>query len=220
MEIWETHCHTSEVSCCGKSTAEEMATAYKEAGYAGIVITDHFEKNTFQKRCLSQDPQDMVAWYLSGYKNAKKAAQCKVLWGIELRFTENMNDYLVYGLTEEQLVDLCRDNVFEWGIKWFSEYAKERDILVFQAHPFRTGMTVTDPYLLQGIEVYNGAGHDSRNPIAQWWADRYGLLKIGGSDAHHVDRTATGGIVTDRTIATMEDFCQVIRDEKIRLLMK
>jgi len=221
VEIWETHCHTSEVSGCGKSTGAEMAKAYAKAGYTGIVITDHFEINTFRDCCPYENPQDMVKWYLSGSQAAKEAAVCKVLWGIELRFTENTNDYLVYGLTEEQLVALCRDHVFEWGIKQFSHYAKQRGILLFQAHPFRNGMMVNRPELLYGIEIFNGhPNHDSRNQMAQWWAEHYGLARISGSDAHHINLIATGGIMTDKTIQTMEDFCQVISETKTKLLMK
>ena len=36
------HVHTSETSPCGKIAARELVRLYKEAGYDGIVITDHF----------------------------------------------------------------------------------------------------------------------------------------------------------------------------------
>ena len=38
---YETHMHTSASSACGCNTPEEMVEAYKNAGYAGIIITDH-----------------------------------------------------------------------------------------------------------------------------------------------------------------------------------
>lgn len=35
-------------------------------------------------------------------------------------------------------------------------------MLFYQAHPFRNSMKITNPELLDGIEVYNGhPGHDS-----------------------------------------------------------
>ena len=35
---YETHCHTSQVSRCAKSTGAEMARKYKEIGYTGIIV--------------------------------------------------------------------------------------------------------------------------------------------------------------------------------------
>ena len=39
---YDIHTHTSEVSPCGKVEAEKVVELYKEAGYTGIVITDHY----------------------------------------------------------------------------------------------------------------------------------------------------------------------------------
>ena len=39
---FEMHSHTNWCSACGNSSPEEMAAAYWDAGYAGMVITDHF----------------------------------------------------------------------------------------------------------------------------------------------------------------------------------
>ena len=40
--LYETHMHTSQGSACAHSTGEEMARAYHERGYTGIIVTDHF----------------------------------------------------------------------------------------------------------------------------------------------------------------------------------
>ena len=39
----DTHVHISEVSACGRLTAEQMVSLYRKAGYAAIVITDHLK---------------------------------------------------------------------------------------------------------------------------------------------------------------------------------
>ena len=39
--LYETHMHTSESSKCANNTGAEMARACRDAGYAGIIITDH-----------------------------------------------------------------------------------------------------------------------------------------------------------------------------------
>ena len=48
--LYETHMHTSESSACARSTGREMAQAAKEAGYTGIIITDH---NWYGNSCIS-----------------------------------------------------------------------------------------------------------------------------------------------------------------------
>ena len=39
---YETHLHTSQASACGSSKGSEHARFYKEMGYQGIIVTDHF----------------------------------------------------------------------------------------------------------------------------------------------------------------------------------
>ena len=39
--LYETHLHTSEASACACSTGKEMAQACKDAGYTGIIVTNH-----------------------------------------------------------------------------------------------------------------------------------------------------------------------------------
>ena len=40
--LYETHMHTRQASACGKCTGKEHARFYKEQGYTGIIMTDHF----------------------------------------------------------------------------------------------------------------------------------------------------------------------------------
>lgn len=40
----EMHAHDCEVSPCAVIKAKELVDGYKEAGYDGIVITNHFDK--------------------------------------------------------------------------------------------------------------------------------------------------------------------------------
>ena len=40
--LYETHMHTKEGSACGRDNAADIVRAYKEAGYAGVIVTDHF----------------------------------------------------------------------------------------------------------------------------------------------------------------------------------
>ena len=67
---YETHCHSSQCSGCAKSTSQELVYAYHAAGYAGLVLTDHFIwGNTAVDKNLPWD-QRMKAYY-QGYLDAK-----------------------------------------------------------------------------------------------------------------------------------------------------
>ena len=217
--VYETHCHTDESSRCGKVPGAEAARMYKEAGYAGIVITDHFNSYTFDKAGL-KTWEEMIAHHMAGYRAAKalEDEDFTVLYGLELRFeAENDNDYLVYGADEDYLRAhpfLCYQDSYED----FYCRAKEEGLIVFQAHPFRNRIQVVNPDCVDGIEVFNGNfRHDSRCEIALEWAKKYRLPMLSGSDFHQTADLAHGGIVTDRPIRTMADFLSVLREQRYAL---
>ena len=210
----ELHAHTAETSNCGKVPAAELVETYIREGYSTVVITDHLSTHTYFKydyKSMSWD--EKIDVFMLGYNAALKAAKGRinVLLGMEICFdsTDSRNDYLVFGITEEFL----RKNreLIDESIKSFSEIARKNGLLVFQAHPFRVGMTLTDAKYLDGIEVYNGSvRHDSNNEIAEIWADKYGLRKSSGSDYHRVLDEARGGIITDTEIKTNDDLLRVL----------
>ena len=69
LMLLDTHVHTSQVSPCGKVPAEEMIELYKEAGYGGVIITDHYYKGYFES--LGNRPwEEKIQSFLSGYKAA------------------------------------------------------------------------------------------------------------------------------------------------------
>ncbi|MCH5189386.1 MAG: PHP domain-containing protein [Oscillospiraceae bacterium] len=214
--ICEMHAHTSNTSRCAHVSAEEMIDDYVKARYDGIVVTDHLSPSTyarFEGTAISW--KEKVDFFLQGYKAALKAAdnKIKVFLGMEIRFyfpeDANMNDYLVYGVTEKFLYDNV--DIDRMRIPEFSELVHKNGMAIFQAHPFRTGMTITNPKYLDGIEVYNGCPrHNSRNEIANIWADTHSLLKTSGSDFHQHEDTALGGLIFDREIGDNKELVKAL----------
>lgn len=206
----ELHMHTSEVSSCSHQTASEAAEDYIKAGFHTVVITNHYTCSNMPS--FGDTWEERIERFLSPVRLMKEAAgdRLNVLIGCELRFPNNINDYLIFGITEDFLREhpmLC-----EMKLRTFSELARENDLLVIQAHPFRCGMTIADIKYLDGIEVYNGhAGHDSRNPIADMWSKRYGLLRTSGSDHHNPDSEISGGIITDVPVTSEKQLAQILR---------
>ncbi len=213
----ELHLHTSEVSSCSHQTACEAAEDYIKAGYHTVVIANHYTPTNISK--FGETWEECINRFLSPYHLMKEHVgdRLNVLIGCELRFPKSINDYLVFGVTEDFLREhpmLC-----EMSLNEFSDFAHENDLLIIQAHPFRRGMTIVDQKLLDGVEVFNGhAGHDSRNPIADMWAQRYGLLRTSGSDHHNPDSEISGGILTDAPVTSEKQLAQILRSGDYTLI--
>ena len=205
--IYEAHFHTSDVSTCGKVSARDAVALYKNAGYSGVVVTDHFSLECFEDKYPGNTWAEKVDYFLRGYRNAKECAtdSFSVMLGIELRFPDSENDYLVYGLDEQFLYD--HEEIIKMNAKQFKNLAQENEITVIQAHPFRINSHITNPRYIDGIEVYNGnRRHDSSNNIAEMWAKKHGFLTTCGSDFHEYEDLARSGMICDKFLRNVKDF--------------
>lgn len=218
--LYDCHVHTSEVSPCGKVPAQEMAQLYKEAGYSGIVVTDHYYDGYFNTLTGSWDKQ--VDAYLMGYRMAKAVGDeigLDVLLGLELRFVGSPEDYLVYGVDEEFLRTYPR--LYEYTLMSFYDLVEDMDILIIQAHPFRPGLKVASPHLLHGVEVYNGnPRHNSRNDLALEYGERHRLIMTASSDAHQYGDIGRGGMYLSTPIQNGRELVQWLREHPRPMIKK
>ncbi len=215
----ELHAHSCEVSPCADLTVEEVVERYIAAGYTSLMLTNHYCDYVMENAGKSWE--EKITHYLSAYRKMKEYAgeRLHILLGCELRFTENENDYLIFGLDEEFLIP--HPDLHTRSLKGFSRLARDHGLLVIWAHPFRNRMMMVDPHYLDGIETYNGhPGHDSRNPLADAFARRYGLLRTSGSDFHHIYSAEAGGILTEEPITSMEQLVEVIRNGDCDLICR
>lgn len=213
----ELHAHTALVSPCADIPPEDEIERYVGAGYTTVVVTDHYCNYVIDN--AGETWEQKLDHYLSGYRTLKKlaAGRLNVLLGCELRFTENFNDYLVFGMDEECL--RTYPDLHKMTLKTFSAFAREKGLLLVQAHPFRNGMTVVKPQLLDGVEAFNGHnGHESRNYLANELANRYGLIKTSGSDFHHPQSVVAGGILTDAPVTSTEQLIILLRSGDYTLI--
>lgn len=214
----ELHCHSKSVSQCAEVSNEQIINKYTEAGYTTLVLANHFNKYT-EDSLGAKSYDEFIDKYCQGYKDLKKDAEGKltVLLGMELRFNGNSNDYLVFGVTEEFLRK--NEPLYLMNPESFSRLARQNGLLFIQAHPFRNSMVVIRPDLLDGVEVYNGhKGHDSRNEIADMWADKYGLIKTSGTDFHYNHVPVNAGIITEHKIEDMETLVETLRNGNYELI--
>lgn len=211
----ELHCHSRDASGCSNESAERIVEKYILAGYTTVCLTNHFDP-TERDDAHWEAKIERVYHALELLKEAA-GPRLNVLMGLEFRFVQNINDYLVFGFDREYL--LTRPDILKMGIRDFTRMARGDGILTIQAHPFRTGMTVTSPEDIDGIEIYNGhPGHNSNNDIAEAWAVKYGKLMTSGTDHHNQDHLPRGGIVTDVPIKSEKQLIETLVSGNYRLI--
>lgn len=214
----ELHCHSMDISECARVSVDDITKKYTEAGYSTLVLTNHFNTYTIN-RWGAKSWDEFIDMYVSAYEKLKQAAQGKlnILWGMELRFDANVNDYLVFGVTAEFLKS--HPDMLQMNPESFHNLCKENGLLFIQAHPFRNSMTIVRPDCLDGVEVFNGhMGHDSRNEIAELWAEKYNLIKTSGTDFHYNHVPANAGIVTECEITSMAQLVKTLRSGDYTLI--
>ncbi len=205
---YELHCHTGCTSRCGSVEPERIVELYRQHGYSGIVVTDHYSPLTFRP---NWNPQKQIDFYLEGYRRMKAAAgdDFTVLLGMELRHYATGNDYLVYGVTEEFIYNA--GNLMMCGAKKMKKICEKNGFLYMQAHPFRPYITRCNPKYIDGVEVYNGKTPKSENDKAYAWAKANGKIMVSGSDFHKEEHVARGGIITKNIIKSNADLLQILQ---------
>lgn len=213
----ELHCHSLAISGCARVNNNDIIEAFTSAGYSSLVLANHLNRYTMELHC-GNDWEAFVEKYVGAYEDLKKDANGKlnILLGAELRFDENSNDYLLFGITKSFLLE--HPEILSMNPEKFHQLAQENGILFIQAHPFRNGMTVIRPNFLDGVEVFNGHfGHDSRNDIAEMWAEKFGLIKTSGTDYHYTTSPANGGILTNEEITSMPQLVEILKSGNYEL---
>ena len=217
---YETHMHTCQGSACGVSTGAEQARFYKEQGYAGIFVTDHFTGgNTAVPRSLPW--RERVEWFCSGYEDALIQGQklgLDVFFGWEQNF--DGDEYLVYGPDKAWLLE--HPEVEHWTRRKQLEEVHRLGGAVIQAHPFRDRDYIK--YILlglkycDGIEVANTFNHRYCDACARRYAEDYGLLTVSGTDNHcrdRVDPAMMMGVETDARLTGPADLARLIRTQGV-----
>lgn len=210
----ELHLHTKYASVCGRLGAHELLARYAAAGYSGLVVTDHFNRETFEDipAIAARPPHERADAFWEGYRRMRDAAPAyglQIYRGAELRFDGSENDFLLFGFDEALLADY--DAILRMTPAEFSAYRRGSGALFIQAHPYRDGSTPVDPRILDGVEVCNThPQQNNRNRSAFAFARANPqLLRIGGSDCHDAPHAARGGILSptlpssDKTLPTL-----------------
>jgi len=220
--LYETHLHTKESSACGVSRGSEYVEKYLELGYTGIIITDHF----YRGNCAVNRRLPWEKWvhrFCRGYENAREEGARRgldVFFGWEETF--NGDDYLVYGLDKEWLLE--HPEVIHWTRKQQFEETRRYGGCVVQAHPFRQHYYIDCVRLSSGcvdaVEVANSGNSDpSYDALAWLYAKKFSLPALAGSDIHYVEDvhpSVVSGVYMNKKMKTIGDYVAAIKNNAIK----
>lgn len=209
MYRYETHLHTAPVSRCAKQTVRENLEFYKQLGYAGVFVTNHFLDGNIR---IDRDAPyaERLDFYFSDYEQALTIGRelgIDVFLGIEMSYKGT--DFLVYGLDKAWFLAHP-----EWeGMKRTEilSLLMEHGALVVQAHPFREAHYIDHlrlfPRHVHGIETVNANRHDFENDMAAYYAAQYDLVPTAGTDNHKGNaQQKLAGMQFDTPLADEQDF--------------
>ena len=212
---YETHLHTRETSACATASGRAQAERYKELGYDGIIVTDHF----FNGNCLPEirecdDWKRKVDMFCRGFDAAKAEGDrigLKVFFGFE--YCYRGADMLIYGLDKHWLYDHAE--IMEISFFDFAKLAHNDGAVIVHAHPFREASYLREirlvPQWVDAVEVFNSGNYeDIYNGRAYWYAKQYGFVMTGGTDNHHLTVNRLSGISTATPLDSIDDVKQAI----------
>lgn len=215
--LYETHLHTVQGSSCGRARGRDYIRRYKDRGYTGIIVTDHFfNGNTAVSRNMPW--KRWVEGFCRGYEEARQEGEKEgldVFFGWEETF--DGDDYLVYGLGKEWLLE--HPEAANWSVPEQYREVRKYGGCVVQAHPFRDRTYISRIYLsprwVDAVEAANGGNDPSFDALAMSYAKSLNLPVTAGSDIHDTDQFETGpiyGVYLDKKMETIQDYVQALRE--------
>jgi len=213
MYRYETHLHTSPVSRCARAGVRETLEFYKQMGYDGVFITNHFlDGNVNINEPMTYE--EKINFYCSDYEEALRLAPeigIKVFFGVELSYLGT--DFLIYGLDKAWY--LAHPEIMEMKKSEELPFMMAEGALVVQAHPYREAGYIDHirlyPRAVHGVEIVNACRTELENRMAEQYARAYDLLPFAGSDNHIAGKlTGLAGMESERPMADEADFVKSV----------
>jgi hypothetical protein len=220
--LYETHLHTAGVSKCAVSGGADYIAPYRDMGFTGIIVTDHFfNGNSGLSRKLPWN--DWVNEFCRGYEEAKEEGDKRgldVFFGWEETF-DSCDDYLVYGLDKAWLLE--HPEVRSWSRGEQYAAVKKAGGCVVQAHPFRERHYISRVILSAGcvdaVEAANSGNEDrAHDALAFRYANKLNKPMTAGTDIHSAGQIRyedVFGVYLDKKLNSIADYVKVICNNEI-----
>lgn len=223
MYRYETHCHATPCSACAHSSPQELVRAYKSAGYAGLVLTDHFiHGNTGVDRSLPWE--NRMRQYHQAYLEAKSLGDqmdFDVIFGLEHAYGGGL-EVLVYGIDLEFL--LAHPELEAASLEEFAALVHSAGGILIQAHPYRYGgwEVPLRPEWIDGIEIFNAGNDPLKNRMALHKAQEIGCIMTSGADTHAAGELRVGraGIVLPYRVSDGKSLVNALKNRDHRLIIQ
>lgn len=225
MFYYEMHCHSSACSACSSISPAELALSYKNAGYSGLVLTDHCSRgNTCVDRKLPWKEQADI--FYGAYLEAQAAAEddgFTVMFGLEYGYGEG-KEALLYGIDIDFLSDL--DCFHTASIEEVSRRVREYGGVIIAAHPMRSRpyiphLNEPDMSLFDGMEKYNFAdrAEDDERELALA-AKHPDIIHTAGGDRHCAVTELLAGIATEHRINDNKQLVKTLKERNFHSFCK
>ncbi len=228
----DTHVHTSPASICAHVPTEEAVRLYKEKGFGGFMLTNHFYLNHLER--LADNYKDQKEAYLNEFFKARALGDeigIKVFLGAEIRITEHETaedgtikefrpEFITFGITPEILRNM--PPLFSTDQKTLFEYANANGLLIYQAHPYRAaqGHHPANPNLMHGVEIYNGHPNFlTYIDESKAFADLNNNLYSSGCDMHVASQIGRAGMIVDNLIEDSVDLKEFLKNNRPKKLV-
>ena len=216
MYLYETHLHMSPLSVCAKAGIRETLTYYKEAGYAGVFITDHFIDANVAHALRDLPYDEKINGFFDMMEEALPVADelgLTAFLGFEMSFEGT--HFLVYGIDRDWC--LAHTDMDKMRKSDLLKMMMEDGALLIHAHPFREAKYIDHirlfPRSVNGVEVINGCRTDFENRMAAQYAKNYDLLTFAGTDNHRaMDQPKLAGMRFETPILGEVDFAERIKN--------
>lgn len=222
MYKYETHLHTYPVSACARVGVRENLEFYKQMGYDGVFITNHFLDGNLNID-YNATYEEKINFYFSDYEQAKQMSEeigIKVFLGVEMSYKGT--DFLVYGLDKQWY--LSNPQIMDMEKTEELPFLMENGALVIQAHPFREAHYIDHirlfPRSVHGVEIINACRTDFENDMAKNYADNYGLLYFAASDNHIGSKLPVlAGMSSDTPLKDEQDFINRVKNGEMGIFV-
>ncbi len=223
MYQYETHLHTYPVSICAKAGVRETLIFYKNLGYDGVFITNHFlDGNINIDKSLPYKTK--IEFYFSDYEEGVmigKEIGIKVFFGVEMSYKGT--DFLVYGLDKAWFLE--NPQIMDMDVKEKLAYLMENGGYIVQAHPFREAGYIDHirlyPRSVNAIEVINANRTELENKMAELYAENYNLDKVAGSDNHIGGKQKIlAGVMSEVPLNSEQDYINFVKSKQIKTFIQ
>ena len=202
----ETHCHSKGGSGCAKCEPSHILKRYKEEGYGGIVLTNHYCKRYYDTY-EGETHKEKMDFYFLLYREFEKECEkngMKSFFGAEINVAsppDTYQEFMLYGFEEKFLYD--NKPLFLFTQEELFKLADKAGLLLYQTHPFRRHVFTGNPEFMHGAEAFNGhINHVNNNEAANDFCEKNNLIKLSGTDFHDPDQALTGGIFIPESVNT------------------